>query len=220
MRSVQVTSDQLLALGRIVFAKADQSKSAASRAGATAVAGAAAVNSLVEAMGTIDSMTNDIKRVAFQINLLAVNAQIEAALAGELGDGFAVVANEVKGLAERTGNLSREIEQRLNSIRTHAEEAEVSFDSITAAVGSSDKSIVELIDNQNELHNAIKGQTESSASAAGKMDTMSQLVDGVQTSLNDIGELYQRLNGSVENMLAAISEPSREVQSRKEVIDV
>jgi predicted transcriptional regulator len=71
---------------------------------------------------------------------------------------------------------------------------------------------VELIDNQNNLQDAIKRQTESSASAAYKMDAMSKLVDGVQSSLNEIGESYQSLNGSVENMLTEISEPSKETE--------
>jgi methyl-accepting chemotaxis protein len=205
-------SNQLIALGNNVFAKADQTNAEARRAGATATEGAVAVDRLVEAMGTIDGMTGDIKKVTFQINLLAVNAQIEAALAGELGNGFAVVATAVKGLAERTAALSREIEQRLNTIRAHASQAQVSFHSIAAAIGSANACIVDLIDNQSTLHDAIDKQTKASAEAAGKMELVSNLVTGVQNTLSEIGVAYQTLDGSVGNMISAISDGDEDRQ--------
>lgn len=88
------------------------------------VMSASKVSSLVEEVDEINTVLNDIKEVAEQTNLLALNAAIEAARAGEHGRGFAVVADEVRNLAAKTQSTVKEVEAILENIRVKADKAQ------------------------------------------------------------------------------------------------
>jgi twitching motility protein PilJ len=82
-------------------------------------------------IGNIVELINDI---AEQTNILALNASIQASMAGEAGRGFAVVADEVQRLAERSANATRQIEVLVNTIQSDTNEAVVSMERSTTDV--------------------------------------------------------------------------------------
>lgn len=93
---------------------------------------ASTVEGLNKSAGDIEGIINLIKNISDQTNLLALNAAIEAARAGEQGRGFAVVADEVRTLAKRTNDATVDIESLVSSIRVETANAKKQMDMVAA----------------------------------------------------------------------------------------
>jgi len=166
-------------------------------------------------IGDIVSLINDISD---QTNILALNAAIQASMAGEAGRGFAVVADEVQRLAERSGNATDQIEALVKAIQTDTNEAVISMESSTAEVVHGARlaqdagvaleeiervstSLADLIQN---ISNAARQQAASAGHVSNTMNVIQEITnqtsEGTANTANSIGklaELADELNDSI-----------------------
>ena len=155
-------------------------------------------------IGDIVSLINDI---ADQTNILALNAAIQAAMAGDAGRGFAVVADEVQRLAERSSAATKQIEALVKTIQTDTNEAVISMEQTTSEVVSGARltqdagvaleeiekvstSLASLIQN---ISNAARQQASSAGHISNTMNVIQEITSqtsaGTTTTARSIGEL-------------------------------
>ena len=139
------------------------------------------MDELQAAISQIDQVVAAINDVAEQTNLLALNATIEAARAGEAGKGFAVVASEVKGLANSTRQMTDSIAQQLSTVKSASEGAL-----------SVSRSIVQEVDALNQSTTAIASSMEQQSAATSEIGRNAQEAatgtEEVSTSMTGVRE--------------------------------
>ncbi|SDA65390.1 methyl-accepting chemotaxis protein [Pseudomonas sp. NFPP33] len=178
---------------------------------ADTVQGAAAqIAELGQHSDQISSIVNVIKEIADQTNLLALNAAIEAARAGEQGRGFAVVADEVRLLAQRTANSTQEITEMIKKIqlgtRSAVSNMEVGVQQVNGGVAQA-----------SQAGDAIVTIRQASASVVGVVDQISLALREQTVASQDVARNVERIaQMSMENS-EAVAETSRTAQGLQQL---
>ena len=197
--SLEETSSSMEELTATVKQNAESAKQASTLSGGAAtvaVAGGKLVDDVVQTMAQIQASSKKIgdiigtiNSIAFQTNILAINAAVEAARAGEAGRGFAVVASEVRSLAQRTAEASKQI-------RGIIEES-------NARIGSGAKLAGQAGQTMHEVVGSVRRVTDLIGEISAASIEQSQGIEQVNQTITHIDEATQQNAALVEEATAA-----------------
>ncbi|WP_104400741.1 methyl-accepting chemotaxis protein [Vibrio penaeicida] len=172
------------------------------------------INALEDASSKVDSVMDIINGIAEQTNLLALNAAIEAARAGEQGRGFAVVADEVRSLAVRTVDAVAEISGTIETMKKESAE-------VIQYIGQSESSMQQGREKGHEAMEALKLITEQVSEATEQTERISSSIKELATTSQSMADSMSQISSSmstIEENNTQLREASSRVDERSGVL--
>ena len=199
--SINEISEQVTNANNLAASAADQARETDAKVGSLSVA--------AQKIGEVIAIIRDI---AEQTNLLALNATIEAARAGEAGKGFAVVASEVKELANQTGKATEEISGQIANIQSETNDSVEAIQSISQKMGE----ITEFI---TAIAAAVDEQAASTSEISRNVQEAAVGTEDVSNNISMASQSVEETSASANQVLEASKQVSSEAHSMRNVVD-
>ncbi|MBI5919599.1 MAG: methyl-accepting chemotaxis protein [Nitrosomonadales bacterium] len=179
---------------------------------------AKAIEDLGDKSDQIQSIVTAIKEIADQTNLLALNAAIEAARAGEQGRGFAVVADEVRNLAEKTAKATQKIAGVTREIHDSTNHAVAEMSGVVDMVKAGsrlaeqaglsiigiDEGATRVLKGVEDISTSIKEQSQASREIAVNVERVAQMSESTSNAVQEVGNVAQKLEQLAQSLEQSI----------------
>ena len=213
VNSVAGATEDLVASVGEIGRQTERSSEIAARAAERAGETDRQIQGLADAAQKVGDVVKLITDIAEQTNLLALNATIEAARAGEAGKGFAVVASEVKNLANQTAHATEEISQQVATIQGETKIAVTAIQGISEIVG-------EIHQIATAVAAAIEQQGSATREIARNVEGASSGTQSVSASISHVSQAATQTGGAAKAMLSAVAKlADRSAQVQGKVSD-
>ncbi len=189
--------------------KIDETKTGIKRIVESSHETGAKISSLAAKTDQIGEIAQVIDDIADQTNLLALNAAIEAARAGEQGRGFAVVADEVRKLAERTMKATKEIGETIKSIQGEANEANEAMEKSEKAVDEGMALTQEVAENLDEILTRTNAVSDVINQVAAASEEQSSAAEEISRNISGISSVTQETAHGIEQIAHAAEDLNR-----------
>ena len=180
---------------------------------------AVTVNDLQASLETVNSLLQGIKDIADQTNLLALNAAIESARAGEHGRGFAIVADEVRRLAEQSANITVDIEKVTTELFDKSRNARDRSLKGESAIKEEEKIVEEISSYFAEIRDSFQYTNEELATGMEEIQSSTSNFKDIQAQIESVANISEENASATEEIVATIESEHELIANINEAIE-
>lgn len=225
VEEIAATAEEVATTSETAKQRARKGKKAASDAieAIEAIADAAEqmsedIERLTEQIDEITDIVEVIDNIADQTNLLALNASVEAARADSSGDGFGVVAGEIKSLAEESQQRATEIDQMVKDITENADRTRSSLDTMTAEVTRGTEQVEAAATTFQEISNSVTETAEGIQEVSDATDEQAASTEEIAANINELVTQSDTIAEEITEIAEANDEQAEKINSIYETV--